>query len=145
MSRSRESGETLVLRRIIAAPRERVFQAWLDAKSLVQWMRPAGMTDAMAEVDARVGGTFRIVMIEGAKRYVHTGEYLAIDPPRRLEFTWISDATDHQSTVVTIEFLERDPGTELVLTHRRLPPKQVESHRGGWTDIFQLLEQRFVS
>jgi uncharacterized protein YndB with AHSA1/START domain len=145
MSRSRESSETLVVRRVIPVSRERVFQAWLDPKSLVQWMRPGGMTDATADVDAQVGGKFRIVMIEGAKRYEHTGEYLAIDPPRRLEFTWISDATDHQSTVVTIDFLERDRGTELVLTHRRLPPKQVESHRGGWTDIFQLLEKRLGS
>ena len=80
-------------------------------------------------------------MIEGPKRYEHTGEYRAIDPPRRLEFTWTSEATDQRPTVVTIEFLERDRGTELVLTHRRLPPKQVESHRRGWTDILQLLER----
>ena len=140
MSRS-DSGETLVVRRLISASRERVFQAWLDPASLAQWMRPGGMTDATAEVDPRVGGKFRIVMIEGPKRYEHTGEYLAIEPAKRLEFTWISEATDHRPTVVTIEFLERDRGTELVLTHRRLPPKQVESHRRGWTDILQQLDQ----
>jgi uncharacterized protein YndB with AHSA1/START domain len=145
MSRSRDSGETLVVRRVIPVPRDRVFQAWLDPKSLVHWMRPGGCTEATAEVDAQVGGTFRIVMMEGPKRYVHTGEYLAIDPPRRLEFTWISDATDHRPTLVTVEFLERDRGTELVLTHRRLPFKQVESHRGGWTDILQLLDRRLVT
>jgi uncharacterized protein YndB with AHSA1/START domain len=137
----RESGETLVVRRVIPVPRDRVFQAWLDPKSLVQWMRPGGMTDARVEVDPKVGGKFRIVMINGPKRYEHTGEYRVIDPPRRLEFTWISDATDHRATIVTIEFLEHDRGTDLVLTHRRLPAKQVESHRGGWTDILQLLEQ----
>jgi uncharacterized protein YndB with AHSA1/START domain len=136
-----ESGETLVLRRIIPLPRERVFQAWLDPASLAQWMRPGGATDATAEVDPKVGGRFRIVMIEGAKRFEHTGEYRVINPPERLEFTWISQATDHQPTVVTIDFLERSGATELVLTHRRLPPKQVESHRRGWTDILQLLER----
>jgi uncharacterized protein YndB with AHSA1/START domain len=141
MKQPRDSGETLVVRRVIPVPRERVFQAWLDPKSLVQWMRPGGMTEATAEVDAQVGGKFRIVMINGPERYEHTGEYLAIDPPRRLEFTWISDATDHRTTVVTVEFLEHNRGTELVLTHRRLPAKQVESHRGGWTDILQLLER----
>jgi uncharacterized protein YndB with AHSA1/START domain len=138
---SASSAETLVVRRIIPVPRERVFQAWLDPESLARWMRPGGATDATAEVDARVGGKFRIVMIDGPKRYEHTGEYQAIDPPRRLEFTWVSDATDHRPTVVTIEFLERDRGTELVLTHRRLPARQVESHRRGWTDILQLLER----
>ena len=135
-----QAGETLVVRRFIPVPRERVFEAWLDPASLKQWMRPGGMTDATAEVDPRVGGRFRIVMIEGPKRYEHTGEYLAIEPPERLEFTWISEATDHRSTVVTIEFLEREGGTELVLTHRRLPAAQVESHRKGWTDIMKKLE-----
>ncbi len=139
MSR-RESGETLVVRRVIPARRERVFAAWLDPKSLAQWMRPGGMTDATAEVDPKVGGRFRIVMIEGPKRYEHRGEYLVIEPPDRLEFTWISEATDHRATVVTLEFLERDGGTELVLTHRRLPASQVDSHRAGWTDVMKKLE-----
>jgi uncharacterized protein YndB with AHSA1/START domain len=141
---SASSAETLVVRRVIPVPRERVFQAWLDPRSLTQWMRPGGATDATVDVDPKVGGKFRIVMIEGPKRYEHTGEYLAIDPPKRLEFTWISDATDHRPTVVTIEFLERNRGTELVLTHRRLPPTQVESHRKGWSDIVQLLEREFA-
>ena len=63
-----------------------------------------------------------------------------IKPPERLEFTWISQATDSKQTVVTIDFLERDGRTELVLTHRRLPPTQVGSHRAGWTDIMRKLE-----
>jgi uncharacterized protein YndB with AHSA1/START domain len=92
-----------------------------------------------AEVDPRVGGKFRIVMIEGPKRFEHTGEYLEIQPPNRLQFTWISDATEHRRTVVTVEFLERDGDTELVLTHQRLPASQVGSHQGGWTDIMTKL------
>ncbi len=136
----RESGETLVVRRLITAPRDRVFAAWLDPASLAQWMRPGGVTDSTVEVDPKVGGKFRIVMIEGPKRYEHTGEYLVIEPPGRLQFTWISDATDHRSTVVTIEFLERDGDTDVVLTHRRLPASQVGSHRAGWTDIMKKLE-----
>ena len=136
------SGETLVVRRVIPVPRERVFRAWLDPASLAQWMRPGQANDATAEVDARIGGKFRIVMIEGAKRYEHTGEYLEIDPPERLEFTWISEATEQRPTVVTIEFLDRDRATEVVLTHRRLPAAQVESHRRGWTDVLQLFERK---
>jgi uncharacterized protein YndB with AHSA1/START domain len=58
-----------------------------------------------------------------------------------LSFTWISNATDHKPTVVTIEFHERGTGTELVLTHRRLAPKAVEAHRQGWTDIMRLLDE----
>ena len=141
MGAGRDSGETLVVRRFIPAPRERVFAAWLDPASLAQWMRPVGTTDATAEVDARVGGKFRIMMAQGGEKFEHTGEYLIIEPPERLSFTWISKATDLKPTVVTIDFLERDAGTELVLTHRRLATKVIEGHRQGWTDIMRLLDE----
>lgn len=135
------SGETLVVRRFIPVPRERVFAAWLDPASLAQWMRPKGTTDAKVEVDPRVGGKFRIVMIQRRQKFEHTGEYLTIQPPTRLSFTWISQATDHKPTEVTIEFLEQEGGTEVVLTHRRLPPTQLESHRHGWTDVLRDLQE----
>lgn len=140
MTRGTDSGEVLVVRRFIPVPRERVFAAWLDPASLAQWMRPGKTTDAKAEVDPRVGGKFRIVMVQERGEFEHTGEYLAIEPPARLSFTWISQATDLRPTVVTIDFVERDAGTELILTHRRLPASQIESHRRGWTDIMQKLE-----
>ncbi len=138
-----ESAPALVVRRRIAVPRERVFRAWLDSESLALWMRPFDFTHATVTVDPRVGGGFRIVM-EGRTDggdYEHRGEYLAIEPPSLLSFTWISRATDYQPTVVTIEFLERGAGTELVLTHRRLAPAAVEGHRAGWSDIVRLLDE----
>jgi uncharacterized protein YndB with AHSA1/START domain len=137
------AGPILVVRRQMAVPRERVFEAWLDSESLAHWMRPGNFTHATVTVDPRVGGGFRIVM-EGRTDggdYEHRGEYLAIEPPSLLSFTWISNATDHKPTVVTIEFHERGTGTELVLTHRRLAPKAVEAHREGWTDIMRLLDE----
>ena len=139
-----ETAPVLVVRRQIAVPRERVFEAWLDSESLAHWMRPGDFTHATVIVDPRVGGGFRIVM-EGRTDggdYEHRGEYLAIEPPSLLSFTWISKATDHKPTVVTIEFHERGTGIELVLTHRRLPSTQVESHRSGWTDALRELQDR---
>jgi uncharacterized protein YndB with AHSA1/START domain len=135
-----EAAPVLVVRRQIAMPREKVFEAWLDSESLAHWMRPGNFTHATVLVDPRVGGGFRIVMEGGTDGgdYEHRGEYLAIVP---LSFTWISRATDHRPTVVTIEFHERGTGTELVLTHRRLAPKAVEGHRKGWTDIVRLLDE----
>jgi uncharacterized protein YndB with AHSA1/START domain len=65
----------------------------------------------------------------------HWGEYLAIEPPARLSFTWISANTKRRTTVVTVELLDRGADTELVLTQRRLPPDKVEAHRRGWTQI----------
>jgi uncharacterized protein YndB with AHSA1/START domain len=140
MNAAKQSGETLVVQRFIAVPRERVFAAWLDPASLAQWMRPSGMTDAKVETDPRVGGKFRILMIGDGEQFDHTGEYLIIEPPARLAFTWISEATDHRPTEVTIDFHERQGGTELVLSHRRLPASEVDSHRAGWTDIMRKLE-----
>jgi uncharacterized protein YndB with AHSA1/START domain len=138
-----EAAPVLVVRRQIAVARERVFEAWLDSESLAQWMRPGGITHATVSVDPRVGGGFRIMMEPGtdACGYEHRGEYLAIEPPSLLSFTWISHATDHQPTVVTVEFHERGTGTELVLTHRRLAAKAVDGHRKGWTDIVRLLDE----
>jgi uncharacterized protein YndB with AHSA1/START domain len=134
-------GETvLVVRRTISVPREQVFAAWLDPLGLARWMCPGDAGTATADVDARVGGTFRIVMNHGGGSAEHTGEYLSIDPPSRLSFTWISDATNGLPTVVTVEFLERGGGTELVLTHRRLPPDRIDDHRDGWTGIVRKLD-----
>jgi len=142
MTETDEAAPVLVVRREILVPRERVFQAWLDSESLARWMRPGDSTHATVSVDPRVGGGFRIVM-EGPTHGAveHRGEYLAIEPPSLLSFTWISRPTDHRPTVVTIEFHEQGAGTELVLTHRGLPAKAVEGHRRGWTDILRLLEE----
>ena len=146
MNAADQATPVLVVRRQMAVPRERVFQAWLDSESLAHWMRPAGTSHATVTVDPRVGGGFRIVM-EGAPHgcVEHTGEYLAIEPPSRLSFTWISKHTDQRPTVVTIEFHERGTGTELVLTHRGLPASQVEGHRRGWTDIVRLLDESLAA
>jgi uncharacterized protein YndB with AHSA1/START domain len=147
-----DAADVLVVRRQIPFPREQVFAAWLDGASLAQWMRPSGTARATVEVDPRIGGKFRIVMhLEQAANctvtgdHEHRGEYLAIEPPSLLSFTWISNATDLLPTVVTIEFLERGSGTELVLTHQRLPQTSFESHRQGWTDIVQQLEEVLAS
>lgn len=145
MTAAGRSGETLVVRRFIPVARERVFAAWLDPESLAQWMRPRETTDATAEVDPRVGGKFRIVMAQGSKKFEHTGEYLVVDSPARLSFTWISEATYLRPTVVIIEFFEKPGGTELVLTHRQLPAPQIDSHRNGWTDIAKALDETLRS
>lgn len=144
MSADAHSDEPLVVRRFIPVARDRVFAAWLDPESLVQWMRPGRTTEATAEVDPRQAGKFRIVMMHGAERFEHTGEYLVIEPPARLSFTWVSQATDHKPTVVTVDFLEWSGGTELVLTHQRVPLSQVDSHRSGWTDIARKLENTLL-
>lgn len=125
----------VVVRRILPLPRAQVFAAWLDPVSQAQWMLPGDVTSATIECDPRVGGTFRIVMEHGRPNGEHWGEYLTIDPPSLLSFTWISVNTNFLPTIVTIEFHEHDSGTELILTHRGLPPEKLAPHEKGWSDI----------
>jgi len=143
MSRNEEASKPLVVRRFVPAPRERVFDAWLDPARLARFMRPGRIGRATAEVDGRIGGRFRIVMFhpDRSTGTEHTGEYLLIDRPARLSFTWQSVNTDNRPTTVMIEFLVRDGGTEVVLTHSQLPPDQIDSHRKGWGTIVELLTQ----
>ena len=102
---------------------------WTDPKLVARWMTPVG--DAEAELDVRPGGRLRIVMRGEGMTIVHTGEYLEVDPPRRLVFTWISPYTDGPS-VVTVDLLPHGDETDLVLTHSALPVQIAESHLGGW-------------
>jgi uncharacterized protein YndB with AHSA1/START domain len=145
MTSNQDPATELVVRRVIPVPRERVFAAWLDPASLAQWMCPGDVTSATVDVDARVGGTFRIVMAHGRGDSDHWGEYLAIEPPSLLSFTWISANTERLGTVVTVEFLQRGSSTELVLTHRRLPSTKVDAHRKGWTDIVRRLGETLAT
>jgi uncharacterized protein YndB with AHSA1/START domain len=135
-----QSNDTVVVSRFFPMPRERVFAAWLDPVILAKFMRPRPGSTATVQVDARVGGEFLIVMHQSGNDVEHSGRYLEIDPPNRLAFTWNSVNTDSLDTIVTIEFRAQGHGTNLTLTHRRLPVTQTDSHRNGWTIIVGDLE-----
>ena len=129
----------LVVTRLLPASPERVFAAWTTPAALCRWMSPYG--EAEAEVDARVGGRFRIVMKGPGREIEHTGEYRELDPPRRLAFTWRSEYTGPLPSLVTVDLRPVGDGTEMTLTHAQLPADQVEPHRGGWGAIVQQLEE----
>ncbi|NUP11753.1 MAG: SRPBCC domain-containing protein [Polyangiaceae bacterium] len=135
----------VTVRRVIAAPREAVFDAWLDADSLAAWMLPRGMTHATATVEPREGGAYEIVMHGAGASYVHTGTYRVIDRPHRLVFTWSSDATKHRPTLVTVELRADRRATEVVVTHEQLPDADaIRSHTEGWTDVLDQLAVRIT-
>lgn len=90
--------------------------------------------------DPRVGGKFLITMMGDNSVHPHTGEYLQIDRPKKLVFTWISKATEMVPTTVTIELAPAPGGgTDLTLTHVGLSEQSMESHTGGWSSIVDLL------
>ena len=61
-----------------------------------------------AELDPRVGGRYKIVM-HGDRDFDHHGEYLVVDPPAKLSFTWISEGSEYQRSIVTVELSRRAP------------------------------------
>ena len=126
---------TFVVERVIRATPDEVFDAWTTPSRMAAWMSPVGAAEA--EVDLRVGGSFRVVMVEA--RIEHTGEYLEIDPPRRLVFTWVSPFTGGEPSVVTVELHPHEDGTRVVLTHERLPENVVDGHRDGWGTMIERL------
>jgi len=139
-----ETDDKLVLRKLIPVSREEVFAAWSDPAGMQHWMCPGDTKTAEAQIDFRVGGSFRILMKGGIHDTEHTGEYQAIDPPSKLSFTWISKNTDFKTTLVTIELLQRGAQTELILTHERFPSaERVRQHKGGWSQIADRLAQHF--
>lgn len=127
------------VRRTLTHPPERVFDAWLDAEGMSRWMIPGPEGRTEVDLDPRVGGSFRIDMIQGEKRYEHHGEFLIIDRPDRLVFTWRADWLPGGSTV-TITLRGVEGGTEMVLRHDGLPDQvSADSHRGGWTEFLEAL------
>ena len=101
MESSTEGTHRVLVRRRMPAPREVVFDAWIDPEGIREWMCPGDVTSAEAVLDVRVGGSFRIVMKAKAKDYVHTGTYLVVEPPSKLVFTWSGVENQSAITLVT--------------------------------------------
>jgi uncharacterized protein YndB with AHSA1/START domain len=126
------------LSRHLPAPPEEVFRAWTDPELMSRWL---SLGTATASVDLRVGGGFNLVMSGQGMTIEHTGEYLEIEPPRLLVFTWRSPFTGGDPSVVTVRLTPVETGTELTLVHQQLPPDAVESHAGGWGQMLERLDR----
>ena len=135
----------LQVRRTFTASPERLFKAWTTAAELKRWHAPGPLNCSLAEVDLRVGGRYRIHMKapDGSEHRVG-GTYRVIDPPRKLSYTWTwetgKSADELLETLVTLEFLPKGTGTELVLTHEGFTVETTKgSHEQGWTAILEKL------
>jgi uncharacterized protein YndB with AHSA1/START domain len=120
--------ETTVEREIaIAASPETVWQFLVDPIKATRWM---GMT---ATFDPRPGGAYRCDVIPG---HTASGEFVELDPPRRLVFTWGWEGDNPVrpgSTTIEIELAPEGDGTTLRFVHRDLPDAEAaQSHAHGW-------------
>lgn len=133
---------SLTLVRTLQAPPQEVFKAWTDPALLNRWMSTPGAGTASLEVDARVGGRYRMEMkTPDGQIHVTTGVYRELEPGRRLVQTWVYEGPHApfvgQETLLTVELRELEPGlTELTLKHERLPSEAYRnSVTGGWTEL----------
>jgi uncharacterized protein YndB with AHSA1/START domain len=136
MAESAEKTYRLSVRRRMRAPREVVYEAWIDPKSIHEWMCPGDVVSAEAILDVRVGGSYRIVMKAKDRDHVHTGVYQVVEPSSKLVFTWSAAETPGEVTLVTVKFFPHGNESELVLTHERFPRADVaKRYENGWGTI----------
>ena len=112
----------------IAAPPEVVFPYFTDPARMVSWMGVAAL------LDPRPGGTFRV---EANGRDVVIGEYLEVDPPHRVVFTWGFEGAEPfvepGSTRVEVTLESDGDGTRLTLSHHGLADGARDAHAQGWS------------
>ncbi|PCJ31963.1 MAG: polyketide cyclase [Moraxellaceae bacterium] len=148
------SVESLIVKREFTAPIERVFEAWTNVEVLAQWFGPEGFTVLDAKSDLKVGGQYEwVIQSPDNNQIKHFGEYVEISKPTSLVFTWVLDdqgcsgsAGECADTLVSIAFKTVTNGTEVVLTHEKLPSeKSFEGHQFGWQSSFDSLAALLAS
>ncbi len=134
-----------VTRRFTATP-ARVFDAWLQPETAGKFLfATATGTMVRVDIDARVGGRFLLVDRRNGEDIEHLGEYLEIDRPRRLVFTFGVPKYSALFTRVTIDIAPLGSGCELTLTHEGVLPEWLEKSKEGWTMILDGLAEVLVS
>lgn len=138
----------LVVKKQYAASPATIFTAWTQPEQLKKWFSPkASIRTPIVEIDLRVGGRYRIgFQGEGdVKMSIVGGEYKVVDSPRKLVYTWRWERP-HEfpdvDTLVTVEFLDCDGGTELILTHEGLASEPMKaSHGEGWAGVLERVNE----
>ena len=122
---------------------ERVFDAWLDPEAVGRWLfaTPGGVMERV-ELDPRVGGRFLVAERRGEILAEHFGEYVEIDRPRRLVFTFAADR-DEAPSRVTVTIAADGDGSQLTLVHEMDAAwADYEARtRDGWATILEGLEK----
>jgi uncharacterized protein YndB with AHSA1/START domain len=141
----RPRGLVLEMTCVLEAPREQVFGLLSEPAELARWWGPRGFTTPWIELDLRVGGRYRIAMQPPDGDLFHlSGEYLEIDPPSRLVYTfrWDEPHPDDRETVVMLSLDDVGGGTEISFWQGAFATEErLALHRGGWTDGFDKLRE----
>jgi uncharacterized protein YndB with AHSA1/START domain len=140
---------SLEIKRQINASRDRVYAAWTDPAQLKKWFGPENVKTRNLIADARVGGQFRWDLTDQeGKEITISGGYRELEPGKKIVFTWRLEEDEdwkNHSSIVTVEFFDREGGTELRLTHEKLPNEASrDDHTQGWNSVLDKL-QKFLN
>jgi len=128
----------LVLTRSFAVAPDKVWRAWIEPAALRIWFGQSDAPGWQAEMDVRVGGRYRLVMLGPQGNYYEArGVYREVVPGRRLAFTWTwQEGAGAVEALITVRFKPVDGGTELDFT---LDPVADPRERDAWRADFKRL------
>ncbi|MGA7490328.1 MAG: SRPBCC domain-containing protein [Xanthobacteraceae bacterium] len=137
---------SLTIKRRINAPPDKVYDAWIDPVKLARWWGPAQAETLSAEVDARVGGRYRIVFrTPDGEEHDVSGTYREVVPNEKLVFTWMWRTMPERQSLVTLALKPDGDATLLTLLHEQfLDEPARDRHRSGWTATLDKLERYFA-
>ncbi len=134
---------TVKLHRVLRAPPERVYRAFIDPEAMAKWLPPHGFTGKVHEMDARVGGVYRMSFtnFSGGGSHSFGGKYLEMVPNERLRYTDAFDDPNLPGTMhTTVTFAKVSMGTELTIVQEGIPEAiPVEACYLGWQESLALL------
>ena len=137
------STNTITLHRVLRAPPERVYRAFLDPAALAKWLPPHGFTGTVHELDAKVGGKYRMSFTNFGSGNSHSfgGEYLELVPGKRIVRTdRFDDPNLPGEMITTIALVKVSCGTELHVTQEGVPSMiPPEMCYLGWQESLELL------
>jgi len=139
------SKNTVRLHRVIRAPAERVYRAFFDPDALAKWMPPNGFTGKVHQINARVGGSYKMSFTNFSTGQTHAfgGTYLELVPNERIRNTDVFDDPNLPGEMqTTVSMKEVSCGTELEIVQEGIPEAiPLEGCYLGWQESLTLLAQ----
>ncbi len=136
---------TVRLHRVLRAPPERIYRAFLDVDALAKWLPPHGFTGKVHELDARVGGSYRMSFTNFSTGKSHSfgGKYVELVPNERIRHTdSFDDSNLPGEMVTTITLKPVSCGTEFDVVQEGIPEAiPAEACYLGWQESLVLLAQ----